>query len=226
MVIQVLMLFSQLLTNPFWWKVSLGSGELLLSPTDRWCERKTGELLPSPTERSCSPPSQSFSTSSSAAISAEVHSPMLSVSDAHDPMLEEDRMRRKSCRWVRWYLQVSIVFRLISGGVILDRSVTYWEGRTTISSWPRETVPISRDVDWFAVNKAKSEGAKSNGVNPRLEQIELQICEWKNNAIPLVPKFPSPYSIPDNEKNKNKKLIILMQCFQVTRDCVNLRIRV
>ena len=37
---------------------------------------------------------------------------------------------------------------------------------------------------------------KSNSVRPRLRQISLHSCEWKNRAIPLAPRFPSPYSSP------------------------------
>lgn len=41
---------------------------------------------------------------------------------------------------------------------------------------------------------------RSNRVNPRDLQILLQVWEWKNSAMPLVPRLPSPYSVP---KSKN-----------------------
>jgi len=68
------------------------------------------------------------------------------------------------------------------------------EGRTHISSFPRDTVPESDDADLIFVNKSISDGAKSNGDKAKLLQMELHTCELKNRAIPRVPKFPSPYS--------------------------------
>ena len=37
---------------------------------------------------------------------------------------------------------------------------------------------------------------RSKGVSPRLWQMALHLCEWKNRAIPWVPRLPSPYSEP------------------------------
>lgn len=169
--------------HPLLWGPSLHAGEMLLSPA----EKRRGRI--------CKPPSDSLVSLSSSSMSAEVHSPMLSVKDAHDPMLEDDLIRRKSWRWVLWYLRKHNIVKLIEF-YITSTFKSYWEGRTTTSSWPRETVPATWGLVWLAVINARSEGAKSNGVNPKLVQIELQICEWKNKAIPLVPKFPSPYSVP------------------------------
>ena len=45
---------------------------------------------------------------------------------------------------------------------------------------------------------SRSERARSNWDSPSEWQIGLHACEWKNKAMPLTPKFPSPYPMPSD----------------------------
>jgi len=67
---------------------------------------------------------------------------------------------------------------------------------------------VEREEVFELVRTSCSVEAKSKDVRPNDLQILLQLCEWKKRAMPFVPKLPSPYSVPKNEKN-----IGLQQCW-------------
>lgn len=75
------------------------------------------------------------------------------------------------------------------------RSKTVGLSQLTMSE-PRQTVSEGmrgrdRDCSFFSFL------VRSNLVSPRLRQMSLQVWEWKKRAMPLVPRFPSPYPIPE-----------------------------
>lgn len=160
--------------------------------------------------RSWMPVSESFASSSSA-TSADVHSPMLSVKEWFELMLADDRIRRNSCKWVRWYL-TKVTTCLLS--IVLRELSFYGDGEITISSFPRATVPTSFTFGLLFSKLSISDGAKSKGVSPRPVHIELHVWEWKNRAIPLVPRLPSPYSVPGMYPNRSSHYEIKIRTYR------------
>jgi len=64
---------------------------------------------------------------------------------------------------------------------------------TTLSASARHQLTVAHDdflsfvISWWDKSKAE---------RWRLWQMLLHVCEKKNKAIPLVPRLPSPYSVP------------------------------
>lgn len=69
--------------------------------------------------------------------------------------------------------------------------------------WPNTCDTTRLTASWELQRSAFfSVTARSNLERPKLSQMSLHRWEWKNNAIPLVPKLPSLYSLPEEKKRK------------------------